>query len=539
MSTMASRATMTTSLVRRRRALAASTVALVVLALSACSGGSESHSDEPTASATPGSPASSATGDGATGSLPEGFGAGPAGNGLQRFYRQPVQWNACDQGECARVWVPLDYSDPGGQAITVEMARQAASGSPKVGTLFINPGGPGASGVDFASANPLDRTLAAHYDVVGFDPRGVGRSTPIDCLSDADVDEFVAADPAPQTPEAIRGVEDEWSHYVQGCKQRSGPLLDHVSSVDVARDLDVLRALVGDDKLHYFGFSYGTYIGATYAGLFPARVGRMVLDGAVDPAAAPLRSQLLQTKGFETALAAYLQYCLNQGSCPLGTSIDEGEQTIGNLFSRIADNPLPTQSGRDLTLGLAVYGVAFPLYDDQAWPFLTQALTAALQGHGDVLLAIADAYTGRTSDGSYSDNRVEAQAPINCLDNPQDESTDEIVAGERKFEQVAPVFGRIGAWFPFACSNWPFTADAPKPDFAAAGSPPIVVIGTTRDPATPYSQAVALARELDSGVLITRDGDGHTGYGQGNTCVDSAVDAYLISGSVPRPGLTC
>jgi pimeloyl-ACP methyl ester carboxylesterase len=435
--------------------------------------------------------------------------------------------------------VPLDYDDPDGQSITVAVAKHEPTGASTVGSLFINPGGPGASGVDFTSANPLDATLQARYDIVGFDPRGVGRSTPIDCLSDSDVDTFVAANPAPESPAEIKQVEDLWGHYVEGCKKLSGPLLEHVSTVDVARDLDVLRALVGDKTLHYFGFSYGTYIGATYAGLFPNKVGRMVLDGAIDPDASPLHAQLLQTKGFETALTAYLQDCIAGGSCPLGESVADGRQAVEDLLAQIAKSPLPTQSGRDLTLGLAVYGIAFPLYDKRAWPILTQALTVATQGQGDVLLAIADAYTARSSDGSYPTNQVEAQAPINCLDNPQHASVADIVSAEQRFERAAPVFGRIGAWFAYACSHWPYTADAPKPDFAAVGAPPIVVIGTTRDPATPYSQAVALARELDSGVLITRDGDGHTGYGQGNACVDGAVDTYLLTGNPPANGLRC
>jgi pimeloyl-ACP methyl ester carboxylesterase len=312
-----------------------------------------------------------------------------------------------------------------------------------------------------------------------------------------------------------------------------------VSTVDVARDLDVMRALVGDPKLNYFGFSYGTYIGATYAGLFPKKVGRMTLDGAVDPEASPLRTELLQTKGFETALTAYLEDCIDQGNCPLGDAVPAAKQRLIDLLDRIDKTPLKTQSGRDLTEGLAVYGVIFPLYDPAAWQYETQALSFALQGQGDVLLAIADAYTGRSADGSYADNRVEAQAPVNCLDNPQHESVRQIVAGEKAFERVAPVFGRIGAWFPYACSNWPFTADAPKPDFSAPGAAPIVVVGTTRDPATPYVQAVALARELDSGVLVSRNGDGHTGYGKGNECVDNAVDTYLVQGKPPTDGLTC
>jgi pimeloyl-ACP methyl ester carboxylesterase len=526
----------------RPRTAAASAVALLLLTVPACSGGADSDGKTPTtapSSSVSTSDTSAPSTDQPTGDLPDGFGEGPAGHGIQRFYNQQVDWKSCDQGECARVWVPLDYSNPNGQAISIERAQNPATGSPRLGTLFINPGGPGASGVDFVTSNSLDSELTSHYDVIGFDPRGVARSTPIDCLSDSDLDAFIAADPVPDGPAEIQALDDTWSHYVQGCKERSGPLLAHVSTVDVARDLDVLRELVGDPKLNYFGFSYGTYIGSTYAGLFPKKVGRMALDGAIDPEASPLHTQLLQTKGFEVALTAYLEDCISQGDCPLGDTVPAGKQRLNDLLAKIAKSPLPTQSGRELTEGLAVYGVLFPLYDPQAWPYETTALTAAFQGFGDVLLAIADAYSGRAADGSYADNRVEAQGPINCLDNPQHESVAEIVAGERKFERIAPVFGRIGAWFPYACSNWPYTADAAKPDFSAPGSAPIVVIGTTRDPATPYTQAVALAHELDSGVLITRDGDGHTGYGKGNTCVDSAVDTYFVQGRPPADGLTC
>jgi pimeloyl-ACP methyl ester carboxylesterase len=525
----------------RRRTAAASAVALVLLAVSACGGGSDADSKEPTTSAPSSSTSDSSpppSTDQPAGDLPEGFGAGPAGSGLQRFYKQQVEWKSCDEGECARVWVPLDYADPNGQAITVAMARRQATGTPRLGTLFVNPGGPGISGVDFVNDPRLD-ALASHYDVVGFDPRGVARSTPIDCVSDSELDQFIASDPAPDNPAEIQQFEETWSQYVAGCKERSGPLLGHVSTVDVAHDMDVFRALVGDPKLNYLGFSYGTYIGATYAGLFPAKVGRMTLDGAIDPEASALHNQLLQTKGFETALTAYLEDCVNQGDCPLGDTVPAGRQKLNDLLSDIAKSPLPTQSGRELTEGLAVYGVLFPLYSPQSWTYETQALTAAFQGFGDVLLAIADAYSGRTADGSYTDNRIEAQSPISCLDSPQHETVEEIVAGARKFERVAPVFGRFGAWYPYPCSNWPYTADAPTPNFAAPGAPPIVVIGTTRDPATPYSQAVALAHELESGVLITRNGDGHTGYGAGNSCVDSAVDAYFVQGKVPADGLTC
>ncbi len=501
-----------------------------------------SSSSPAPASETPSATASSTTSTpGAPGHLPAGFGDGPPGSGIDRFYHQQVDWVDCGAGDtCADIWVPLDYNAPDGPAITIKAKRDpAADPSRKVGSLFINPGGPGGSGIDYLGYANFDSAITDVYDVIGFDPRGVATSTPIDCISDPELDAFVAADPSPDTQEEVTQFQDSWAHFTAGCVANSGPLLQHVSTVEVARDLDVMRAVVGDSSLHYFGASYGTYIGATYAALFPQQVGRMVLDGAVDPLAPPRRTELDQAVGFETALTAYLGSCVHHGNCPLGDDVATARDNLVALFKTLDSSPLPTSSGRQLTEGLAFLGVIVPLYSRSTWSYLTQGLEGVVKGDGDVLLALADAYTERQPDGSYPSNSLEVQSAVNCLDHPEHESVAQIEAGAAQFDRLAPVFGPVATWFPYLCSNWPVPPTQPVPDYSATGAAPIVVVGTTRDPATPYQQAVKLAGELDSGVLLSREGDGHTAYDSGNRCIDTAIDSFLADGTVPADGTRC
>lgn len=474
-------------------------------------------------------------------SLPAGFGPGPAGSGLARFYHQPVSWTDCGGGyTCASVWVPLDYAHPDGDAITVKAKmKPAGNQAGKVGTLFINPGGPGGSGIDYLSYVGLDPSITDIYDVVGFDPRGVGQSTPVQCVSDHELDVYAASDPSPDTPAEIATMVQLWTSFTQGCVQGSGPLLAHVSTVEAARDMDILRAVVGDKTFNYYGASYGTYLGATYAALFPQRVNRMVLDGAVDPKASPHASEVHQARGFQTALTAYLTDCVGSGNCPLGNTVATAQQQIIQLFATIDAQPLPTSDGRQLTEGLAFLGFIVPLYNRDSWQYETQALEQALEGHGDTLLFLSDQYTNRDAAGHYADNALEVQSAVNCLDHPEHETVSDIAAGKGAFLQASPVFGPVAMWWPYGCSNWPVAPTVQAPDYSATGAPPIVVVGTTRDPATPYQQSVRLAGELDSGVLLSRDGDGHTAYSSGNACIDDAVNTYLVSGTPPTSGTMC
>ena len=472
--------------------------------------------------------------------LPQGFGAGPPGSGLQRFIDQDVEWTSCPDGECADIWVPLDYDDPDGLAITLKAKRDPATDpSKRRGSMFINPGGPGESGVEYLGFIGLPDSVRQMYDIVGFDPRGVGSSTPLDCLSDSDLDAYIASDPTPDDEQEVQELEDGFATYARGCVDKSGPLLEHVSTVEVARDLDLMRQLVGDKKLNYFGASYGTYIGATYAGLFPKKVGRMVLDGAVDPLADPHQVAIDQTAGFQTALDAYLQDCVDEGNCPLGDSVSEGEQRFIDFFNQVDQDPLPTSSGRDVTEAQAFLGVIVTLYRKDTWQYLTQAMQQAFSGSGDTLLALADFYNNRKADGSYTNNSTESNPAVNCLDHPQHVSVQQIEDNEQEFVKASNVFGRVGMWFDYGCSNWPVKSTEKQPDFSAKGAAPIVVVGTTRDPATPYEQAVKLADELDSGVLLSRDGDGHTAYDSGNSCIDDAINGFFVTGTPPPDGKEC
>jgi pimeloyl-ACP methyl ester carboxylesterase len=471
----------------------------------------------------------------------------PPDAALATFYSQHLDWSDCGDGdECATLTVPLDYDDPSGETIGIHVLRRPADDQDnKVGSLLVNPGGPGVPGTtEAANASAYFRDpLLRYFDIVGFDPRGTGASSPVDCLSDTQLDAYLAEDPEPDTRAQERDYVRSARDLGRGCERLSGELASHISTVEAARDMDVLRASLGDQVMTYLGSSYGTQLGATYAELFPDRVGRFVLDGAVDPTLGNRDEALTQAGGFETALRSYVQNCVDTSdSCYLGGSVDEGMQRIRDFLDQVETRPLPTDDDRDLTQGLAVYGIVTPLYNRSLWILLSQALRAALGGDGSGLLRLADLYASRNSDGTYADNSMEAFAAISCLDDPTGIRPGQVEREIPEFEKVSPTFGRTFAWGLVGCRNWPPAANAPSsPPLAvdAAGAAPIVVIGTTRDPATPMAWAEALAEQLDSGVLVKRDGDGHTGYNSGNSCVDGAVESYLIEGDVPADGLSC
>jgi len=466
----------------------------------------------------------------------------PPSPDLARFYRQHLDWSACDNGDrCARLTVPLDYRHPSGRTIALSVLKVPASGS-RIGSLVVNPGGPGAAGTSYAAARGtyFGDPLLEHFDIVGFDPRGTGDSAPVDCLDDHDFDAYISGDPDPTTPAEIARFRRLQLMLARGCARTSGALAAHVSTVEAARDMDILRAALGESRMNYFGASYGTKLGATYAQLFPQRVGRFVLDGAVDPTLGTRAEALQQAAGFQKALDAYAASCVQSSvGCFLGKSVAGVQQTIRALLDRIARTPLPAGTGRELTAGDAFYGIAATLYDRSYWILLSSGLRAALGGDGSVLMRLADAYAHRNSDGTFSDNFLEAFYDISCLDQPYTLPYSKVPAQFPAFERASPVFGRVFAWGLTACDGFTPRSDQRVPVIHAEGAAPIVVVGTTRDPATPYRWAVALARQLDSGVLVSRDGDGHTGYHRGNACVDHAVEGYLVSGVVPRNGLSC
>jgi pimeloyl-ACP methyl ester carboxylesterase len=467
----------------------------------------------------------------------------PAGEpGLARFYDQKVAWKPCRDGDqCTRITVPLDYAKPQGRTIKLSVLKvPAADRAQRVGSLVVNPGGPGGSGVDYAanSSTYFGSELQQAFDIVGFDPRGVGESTPVQCLSDGQLDKFVASDPDPDNTAEIKASDQMLQQFGQGCVRDSGALASHISTVEAAKDMDVLRAVLGDGKLTYFGASYGTFLGATYADLFPKRVGRMVLDGAIDPSLSTMKLNLVQAHGFEVALRAYVAHCVDQGGCFLGSTVDAGTARIRQFLDSVEAKPIAGSGGRELTAGTAVLGIWAPLYNKDYWGLLDSALKSAFAGSGAALLSLSDAYTSRGPSG-YVDNSLEALYAVNCLDHDDSITSLQVPRYIPRFEKASPTFGAIFAFGLSSCSKWPIhTGRVPAP-VHAEGAPPILVVGTTRDPATPLSWARALAKQLSSGVLVKRDGDGHTGYHAGNACVDGTVESYLVSGKVPSAEVDC
>ena len=461
---------------------------------------------------------------------------------LAELYSQRIDWQPCesnDDHDCGFLTVPVDYSEPQGETIDLALLRVPASGE-RVGSMVVNPGGPGARGTSYAAAagQVFREPLLQGFDVVGFDPRGVGRSAPVDCLSDEELDAYLALDPTPDTAGEESAFEAAVTGLGDGCVEGSGPLVGHVTTAEAARDMDVLRSALGEEQLTYFGASYGTKLGATYAELFPDKVGRFVLDGAVDVSLDATSLSLEQATGFETALRAYVQNCLDStDNCFLGDSVDEGLATITDLLEEIDDEPLPA-GDRELTVGNAFYGIITPLYNRDYWFLLSTALTSALDGNGSALMDLADAYSSRGRE-SYLDNSVEANYAINCLDDPTAVAFDDVPSLYPEFEEASPTFGRIFAWAMTICSGIEATSSEEPLDIRAEGAAPILVLGTSRDPATPLKWARALAAQLESGVLVERDGDGHTAYNAGNECIDTLVEDYLLTGEVPADGTTC
>ena len=548
--------------------------------------------------------------------------AGPIPSGLESFYRQTVDWYPCgatggmetaseetstsaattvaaattseataapssgsasgtdgtSEGtddatfSCAVITVPLDYANPKGETISIAVKKRAATGGHAQGALFINPGGPGDSGVSFAerAGNAFSPDLLSAYDIIGFDPRGVGSSTAITCSSDDDSSSGTAepsasagatASPsASGTPQAgtepsaeasagtASGGEsyEEWAEstrqsfqeLTEQCASHTEPaaLLDHVDTVSAARDLDILRALAGQEKLNYLGFSYGTYLASVYAETFPGNTGRMVLDGAIDPSLSLAEQGLGQAKGFEQALRTYVDYCQNSTGCPLSGGTDAGVQQIRDLITSANSTPLATGdpnrtvTGADIVTALSEY-----LYTtEQNWEPLNKALDQAIN-HRDGS-AFADS---EKQDTSSKDDGGGAFQAVTCLDYPVEGDKTTWAAQYEQAKREAPVFADSAVGMDLVCSVWGHNGTRKPTQIHARGAAPILVVGTTGDPATPYAWSKSLAEQLDSGQLLTWEGNGHTAYGGDASCVNDAVDAYLISGTMPKKGLTC
>ena len=480
--------------------------------------------------------------------------------GLESFYGQKVEWYDCVATagveksaektgfQCAKVTVPLDYSQPDGQTIEIAMKKHLATGSVRQGTLFMNPGGPGGSGVDNvgAMATTTFAGVQSAYDIIGFDPRGIGSSTAITCSTDAEAKAMEGVSPvdgagAPVAFEKRAAVMSERFKQLEAdCASRTKPteLLDHVDTVSVARDLDILRALSGDQKLNYAGFSYGTYLGATYAELFPANTGRLVLDGALDPSLSYSERRQGQARGFERALRNYVAWCQSGQSCPLTGGTDAGVQQIGDVFTSANQSPVPSSDpNRPVTGEEMKRIVGFILYfPESSWSAVSEALAQVINEHdASAFRAMADQIAAQPQVNAG------ANIGINCLDYRVEGNMATWTAQSKELERIAPRFATVTEAGDLGCQAWGHTGTQPSKALHAKGAAPILVIGTTGDPATPYEWAEALADQLDSGQLLTWEGNGHAAYtnsGHG-PCVTQAVDTYLLTGTMPKKGLTC
>jgi pimeloyl-ACP methyl ester carboxylesterase len=483
---------------------------------------------------------------------PSSSGAWPGGKGgtasqapgQSGVYNQSVNWTTCGKLQCATIAVPLDWSNPNGPTITLHLNRsQARKPTERLGSLLINPGGPGGSGLDltssfvgFAGASLLD-----HYDIVGFDPRGVGLSTPVKCGTTKELDAYFTAQNIVRTAQDVATFTQDNAAFAARCRALTGPLIENVDTASAARDMDVMRAVLGDPKLNYLGFSYGTQLGATYAALYPQNVGRFVLDGAVDFLLSSQDLSVGQAVGFEASLDAYIADCLKQTNCPLPHDPDLAKRAIRDLVVKARDQGIQT-GGETLNGTLIVYGIVVTLYSESDWPYLTQAFDEALkQGTGRTFLQLASFYLGRDSSGNYQDNSTEAYTAITCLDTPAEpaQTVDDIRAYGKATQAASPTFGW---WFAagVGCDGWPWHAHQIVQDLSsAATTAPIVVVGTTGDPATPFKWAQTIAKLLPNASLLVYNGQGHTAYGRSNQCILDAVDGYLVDGTVPNSGKTC
>jgi pimeloyl-ACP methyl ester carboxylesterase len=471
---------------------------------------------------------------------------------FQDFQSQTLKWKTCfKEFECTDLLVPIDYTNFATGTFEIAVIRyKAADRKNRIGSLVVNPGGPGGSGVDYAynAQYIFNPDILDRFDIVGFDPRGVSRSEPIDCYTDEETDASYAADSKPDTPEEFAQAVADAKDFVAKCQAQTKHLT-HYSSAETARDMDILRAALGDKKLNYLGKSYGTYLGTLYAQFFPDKVGRMILDGAIDPNISILDQNISQAVGFENALYTFIKDCASFPNCPLPKDQQQAKDAITNLFLKAASNPLPQKDARAgddrlATESILVLGTASALYDDtEGWPKLRKAIIQAQEGYGDTFLQLADIYSGRQENGKYITNELDSGAVIDCLDWRDSRSEEQLQKDVETFKAKAPVFGPYLANTGLACKYFP----KPTKDVLTRATnkiksihtSPILIVGTKRDPATPYQWAVGLNKIIKNSILISLDADGHTGQGRGSECVDEAADRYFLTGKTPRRNIDC
>jgi pimeloyl-ACP methyl ester carboxylesterase len=486
-----------------------------------------------------------------------GLGATPAlaastgSRGSAAAGKPAITWAPCYDAkryDCARLSVPLDRSKPSGPGVSLSILRvRATRPSKRLGVLLVNPGGPGASGRTFAkqvATNPIFNKIRQSYDVVGWDPRGVGESAPIRCLDSAGYDRFFAADPNPDTATEREAMIRVTKEFVAGCKKRNGDILSHVSTAETVDDMESIRTALGEAKISFAGFSYGTYLGARYADKYPLRVDRFVLDGALDPLATVEQRVELQAIGFERGLTNFLRSCTKR-KCRFIRKNETALTAFDRIMAGFEVKPLPVKwtvnkktETRLLGPGEAYVAVLAALYNvNLGWPRLKSALNDGDRGDGRALLSLFDLYADRGTDGDYR-NTSDANAAVNCTDLPNSTNFADYEALAKRLDRASPHFGAFAAYSTILCAYWPTTGPAPKP-VRANGSEPILILGTTNDPATPYVWAESLNRQLVGSRLVKFVSDGHTAILSGDGCIRKHVERYLLQGELPPVGATC
>ena len=454
------------------------------------------------------------------------------GNGfsdLKNYYNQSIKWRGCfQQFECTTYQVPIDYSDLSLGKFDIAVMRHVAKGTKQ--SLVINPGGPGGSGVDYVYSykDAFTPAVIKNFNIVGFDPRGVGESAPILCLNNAETDQLYSEDSYPKNSSELAKLEAENKSFADKCKS-ANPYIKYYSTGNTSRDMDILRSILSESKLNFLGKSYGTYLGTLYSKLFPNQVGKFVLDGAVDPTLDATQQTLQQAMGFDEAFQQFAKYCRKSSNCVLGK--DE-VATMTKKLDELRTTPIKV-GNRLLTESLATYGIAFGLYESESgWPALQKALQDLFKGDGKSLISMADAYTGRGSNGEYQTNEAESLAVIMCNDFPKAKLN---VDGTIK---AAPLFGKFVAYSNLDCNYFPH-GKYELVDGKISTNNPALIIGTLNDPATPYKWAEKLSTLLSGSKLVSLNSQGHTGYNRGSACVDQAVEKYLISGQIPAQNISC
>lgn len=465
---------------------------------------------------------------------------------IEEFYEQEVALEPCEtpvdaevsvDGECGFVQVPLDYEDPAGDVAEIAVFRVPATGDDPIGSLLTNPGGPGSPGITYAAqlANGwADSAVAERFDIIGFDPRGTGATTPVlDCHDDTERDQNYATASQLSYPGA--------PPLVEACADSVGgeDALAHIGTRDVVRDMDVIRAVLGDDQLTFAGASYGTRLGAVYAEMFPENVRALVLDGAMDPHAGTLERRVQQWTAFQTAFDQFAAFCIDQGDCPLGDDVDGATAAFQDLAQPLTDQPVPAGENRELGFVDISDAMVTGMYSQASWPVMIDGLTEVTGGRGDTLLAMRDFYQGRTPDGSYS-NFTEATLAINCLDEERftPEGQTELL---EKTRAAAPFLdpGTPIEETPDLCEGWPVEPTLGYP-YATdiEGLADTLTVSVTGDALTPHEGGISLAETL-GGSLLTVEGGQHGTLLAGNECVDTVIADYLIDLEVPADGDTC